>query len=145
MPPQSPSPPTAKLSIDDLISRKGQPLSSETLDTASVVLLWPYSSLSHRISLVLAEPPFHAKRVCISFSGPAADAIAHSGVSVGDLVRLCLDGAQWEERRASSSDAKPTLLFRGRLKCEVRVLECENLYVVGKRIDVAKRVTDYNA
>ena len=120
MPPHSPLPPSAQLSLEDLISHEGQPLHSRTLDASSVVLLWPYSSLSHKISLVLAEPQFHTKRICVSFSGPAADAIAHSGVSVGDSVKLCLDGAQWEDGRVSSSDAKPTLLFRGRLKCEVR-------------------------
>lgn len=67
--------------------------------------------------MILAEPRFHTKRIRVSFSGSAADAVAHSGVSVGDSIALCLDGARWET--SDLPGLEPALHFCSRLKCEV--------------------------
>ena len=124
MPPRSPSSPaSAQISIETLLSEADEQLTEftkTTLDASSIVLLWPYSSLNHKLSLVLAEPQFHTQRVRVTFSGPAADAVAHSDVNVGDSIRLCLDGARWETQ--GMVGVERVLQFHGRLKCEVRRL-----------------------
>ena len=100
--------------ISNLLSAPEELLHTYTLDASPIILLWPYSSSSHHLSLVLGEPPFHVQRIHVTFNGPAADALAGAGASVGDTLVLSLDGAQWEVCGAGRA-----LRFNDRLACEV--------------------------
>ncbi|KZF20335.1 hypothetical protein L228DRAFT_262996 [Xylona heveae TC161] len=66
---------------------------------AVVSLIWPYSSSSRTISVLLAEPDFRLRRdggqIRVQFSEPCARAVAGSGIETGDEVILSLVGAEW--------------------------------------------------
>ncbi|PYH78513.1 hypothetical protein BO82DRAFT_154788 [Aspergillus uvarum CBS 121591] len=63
-----------------------------------VALLWPYSSSTRSISLLLAEPDFRLRRsggqVRVVFHGPVAEEVAKSQVGIGDNVYLSLHGSR---------------------------------------------------
>ncbi|RAK80370.1 uncharacterized protein BO72DRAFT_522280 [Aspergillus fijiensis CBS 313.89] len=63
-----------------------------------VALLWPYSSSTHSISLLLAEPDFRLRRsggqVRVVFHGHIAEEVAKSQVGIGDNVYLSLNGSR---------------------------------------------------
>ncbi|RAH85061.1 hypothetical protein BO86DRAFT_376656 [Aspergillus japonicus CBS 114.51] len=63
-----------------------------------VALLWPYSSSTRSISLLLAEPDFRLRRsggqVRVVFHGPVAEEVAKSHVGIGDNVYLSLHGSR---------------------------------------------------
>lgn len=65
---------------------------------AAVTLVWPYSSSSRTISLLLAEPDFRLRRsngqVKATFHSGAAEKVAESQVGIGDHVRFSLSGLQ---------------------------------------------------
>ncbi|KAL1297778.1 hypothetical protein AAFC00_006315 [Neodothiora populina] len=75
------------------------PVPSDTVITALVSLLWPYSSTTGQCALLLADPDFRKRyrkgQVRVRFSGPSARAIAKSKISIGDQVDIRLDGARW--------------------------------------------------
>ncbi|KAK4991635.1 Histone deacetylase complex subunit [Elasticomyces elasticus] len=66
---------------------------------AVVTLLWPYSSGTRQCALLFAEPDFRLRykkgQVRVCFSGASAQAVATSGIGIGDEVSLRLDGAEW--------------------------------------------------
>lgn len=66
---------------------------------AIVTLTWPYSSATGSVAFLLAEPDFRLRRskgqVRVQFSGSSAKYISKAGISSGDEVILCLDGAEW--------------------------------------------------
>src|SRR5271170_6196959 len=66
---------------------------------AVVALVWPYSSSTRALSLLLAEPDVRLRKgkgqVKVSFYGPSAEAVAKGQVGIGDTVKLGLEGAQW--------------------------------------------------
>ncbi|KAJ5831987.1 hypothetical protein N7474_000298 [Penicillium riverlandense] len=61
---------------------------------AAVTLVWPYSSSTKSLSLLLAEPDFRLRRsngqVKVTFHGRVAERVAESAVGIGDEVRLAL-------------------------------------------------------
>lgn len=66
---------------------------------AAVVLVWPYSSSTRALSLLLAEPDVRLRKgkgqVKVTFHGRSAEAVAKGQVGIGDTVQLGLEGAQW--------------------------------------------------
>lgn len=68
---------------------------------ATVTLLWPYSSSTKSLSLLLAEPDFRLRRshgqVKATFHGQTAERVATSHVGIGDNVRLALKGTKFVE------------------------------------------------
>ncbi|KAK1144349.1 hypothetical protein N8T08_005501 [Aspergillus melleus] len=65
---------------------------------AVVTLLWPYSSSTKSLSLLLAEPDFRLRRsngqVKVIFHGPVAEDVAKSKLGIGDDVYLDLAGSR---------------------------------------------------
>ncbi|KAL2349837.1 hypothetical protein BJ546DRAFT_1085586 [Cryomyces antarcticus] len=94
---------------------------------AIVTLLWPYSSSTRRCAFLLAEPDFRLRRsrgqVRVQITGPSAQAVAKSGIGIGDEVTLGLRGAQWiKDEGALKTPGRSVdweLLFRGRLVLQV--------------------------
>lgn len=66
---------------------------------AAVTLVWPYSSSTKSLSLLLAEPDFRLRRshgqVKAIFHGRVAEEVAGSHLGIGDAVRLSLKGAKF--------------------------------------------------
>lgn len=92
-----------------------------------VALIWPYSSSQKAISILLAEPDFRLRhergQVRLHFSGPSAQAMKESGLSIGDEISLALEGAEWVKGAAFSSTPGKgidwELRFRRRLVLQV--------------------------
>ncbi|KAL1886096.1 hypothetical protein Plec18167_000024 [Paecilomyces lecythidis] len=98
--PQSAYIPIAELSPDrDDISTKSV--------HAVVTLVWPYSSSSQSLSLLLAEPDFRLRRsqgqVKVNFHGISAQEVAQTHVGIGDEVRLSLEGVRWTDTQGPSA------------------------------------------
>ncbi|KAJ9365134.1 hypothetical protein C8Q69DRAFT_516471 [Paecilomyces variotii] len=68
---------------------------------AVVTLVWPYSSSSQSLSLLLAEPDFRLRRsqgqVKVNFHGTSAQEVAQTHVGIGDEVHLSLKGVRWTD------------------------------------------------
>ena len=66
-----------------------------------VTLVWPYSSFTQSLSLLLVEPDFRLRRqqgqVRVRFQGSSARAVAKAGLSSGDELALGLQGVSWEK------------------------------------------------
>ncbi|KAL2220252.1 hypothetical protein M432DRAFT_608594 [Thermoascus aurantiacus ATCC 26904] len=74
---------------------------------AVVTLVWPFSSSSRCLSLLLAEPDFRLRRtngqVKVTFHGFCAEEVALTQVGIGDKVVLRLDGARWADNEAATA------------------------------------------
>lgn len=74
---------------------------------AVVTLVWPYSSSSQSLSLLLAEPDFRLRRsqgqVKVNFHGISAQEVAQTHVGIGDEVRLSLEGVRWTDTQGPSA------------------------------------------
>ncbi|KAL4952133.1 hypothetical protein BDW69DRAFT_25483 [Aspergillus filifer] len=72
---------------------------------AVVTLLWPYSSSTKSLSLLLAEPDFRLRRsngqVKVFFHGRIAQEVASTHIGIGDDVRLSLAGSRFEKNDAA--------------------------------------------
>ncbi|KAL4964417.1 uncharacterized protein BDV14DRAFT_77314 [Aspergillus stella-maris] len=72
---------------------------------AVVTLLWPYSSSTQTLSLLLAEPDFRLRRsngqVKVFFHGRIAQEVANTHIGIGDNVRLSLAGSRLEKNDAA--------------------------------------------
>ncbi|KAF5867130.1 hypothetical protein ETB97_004050 [Aspergillus alliaceus] len=66
---------------------------------ACVTLIWPYSSSTKSLSLLLAEPDFRLRhsngQIKAVFHGPIAESVAQSRIGIGDSVYLDLAGARF--------------------------------------------------
>lgn len=73
---------------------------------ATVTLVWPYSSSTKSLSLLLSEPDFRLRRlngqVKATFHGHVAEKIAKSQVGIGDTVRLALKGSEFVANDAAT-------------------------------------------
>ncbi|KAI9933263.1 hypothetical protein MW887_007736 [Aspergillus wentii] len=73
---------------------------------ATVTLIWPYSSSTKSISLLLAEPDFRLRRsngqVKVIFHGAVAENVAKSQVGIGDEVYLSLAGSRLVNNEAAT-------------------------------------------
>jgi hypothetical protein len=102
---------------------------------AVVALVWPYSSSTRALSLLLAEPDVRLRKskgqVKVTFHGPSAEAVAKGRIGIGDTVQLGLEGAQWVQ----SSDEVATpgkkiewdLAFSGKANLDVFEFEWLNI------------------
>ncbi|PYH51291.1 uncharacterized protein BO96DRAFT_439082 [Aspergillus niger CBS 101883] len=72
---------------------------------AVVTLLWPYSSSTRSLSLLLAEPDFRLRRtngqVKVVFHGLVAEEVAKSHVGIGDTVFIRLAGSRFVDNEVS--------------------------------------------
>ncbi|PLB51907.1 hypothetical protein P170DRAFT_471831 [Aspergillus steynii IBT 23096] len=72
---------------------------------ATVTLLWPYSSSTKSLGLLLAEPDFRLRRsngqVKVIFHGPVAKDVAKSKIGIGDDVCLDLAGSRFVSNDAA--------------------------------------------
>lgn len=66
---------------------------------AVVTLSWPYSSSTRQCALLLSERDFRLRarggQIRVKFSGPAARAVAHGKLGIGDEVVLELGAGEW--------------------------------------------------
>ena len=66
---------------------------------AEIVLVWPYSSSSRSLSLLLASRNIRARKskgqVKVTFGGGCAGDIALTRLGIGDVVKLSLQHAEW--------------------------------------------------
>ncbi|KAI9716180.1 MAG: hypothetical protein M1828_000463 [Chrysothrix sp. TS-e1954] len=100
---------------------------TQSIIKAVVTLIWPYSSSSETLAILVAEPDFrlrHRKgQVRIVLRGPAANALAASKLANGDLVSICLDGAVWNHdittQHTPGRSVEGNLLFTHRLKVTI--------------------------
>jgi len=74
--------------------------------SATVTLVWPYSSSTKSFALLLAEPDFRLRRsngqVKVVFHGRVAEKVAGSLVGIGDHVSLALNGLEFVENIAAT-------------------------------------------
>ncbi|KAJ5524542.1 Telomere end binding protein [Penicillium frequentans] len=80
--------------------------SQEKCIEATVTLVWPYSSSTKCLSLLLAEPDFRLRRlhgqVKAIFHGRVAEQVAASHVSIGDNVCLAMKGSKFVANDAAT-------------------------------------------
>lgn len=108
---------------------------------AVVALVWPYSSSTKALSLLLAEPDIRLRKrkgqVKVTFHGPSAEAVAKGQVGIGDTVQLGLEGAQWipSSENVSTPGKKIgwDLVFNGRADLDV----WEYLNIIQKKLSDA--------
>jgi hypothetical protein len=89
--------------------------------------VWPYSSSTRALSLLLAEPDVRLRKgkgqVKVTFHGPSAEAVAKGQVGIGDTVQLGLEGAQWiqssENVSTPGKKVEWDLVFDGRADLDV--------------------------
>ncbi|KAI5283465.1 hypothetical protein KEM54_002115, partial [Ascosphaera aggregata] len=70
--------------------------------TAVVTLVWPYSSASKGLSLLLSDPDFRLRytkngQVRVHFRSPAAEEVVKLKISIGDQLLLSVVGSQWKQ------------------------------------------------
>lgn len=104
---QSPPPGALAQSIPVPIAQLSPSLENagERSVNAVVTLVWPFSSSSRSLSLLLAEPDFRLRRtngqVKATFHGFCAEEVARTQVGIGDKVVLSLDGVKWTDNEAA--------------------------------------------
>jgi hypothetical protein len=73
---------------------------------ATVSLVWPYSSSTKSLGLLLAEPDFRLRRsngqVKVVFHGRVAESVADQHVGIGDTVCLSLKDSSFVPNDAAS-------------------------------------------
>lgn len=73
---------------------------------AVVTLLWPYSSFSKSLTLLLAEPDFRLRRsngqVKVCFHEDVAEEVARTHIGIGDTVNLNLSGSRFAKNDAAA-------------------------------------------
>ncbi|EXJ76559.1 uncharacterized protein A1O5_01067 [Cladophialophora psammophila CBS 110553] len=105
LPPQPTAPaPTAKLDtttqtpIADLAPSHSEPAAHIL---AQVALVWPYSSSTGTLALLLADPDIRRRKsrgqVKVVFRSGCAREVAKTQVGIGDTVKLALVGCEWKE------------------------------------------------
>ncbi|KAJ5649692.1 uncharacterized protein N7484_003415 [Penicillium longicatenatum] len=96
-PPAPNAPQLAKIPIAQLSPTLEQ--SQEKCIEATVTLVWPYSSSTKSLSLLLAEPDFRLRRlhgqVKVIFHGRVAEQVAASHIGIGDNICLALKGSNF--------------------------------------------------
>jgi hypothetical protein len=92
-----------KVPIAELSPDLEQPADKSIL--ATVTLVWPYSSATKSLSLLLAEPDFRLRRskgqVKVTFHGRVAEKVAESHVGIGDSICLGLNGIKFISNQAN--------------------------------------------
>lgn len=94
---------------------------------AVVTLIWPFSASNRSAALLLADPDFRQRRsggqIRVQLRGPAAKAVSVSGVSIGDVVGLQLNGGSWIETntttRTPGRSVSADLLFKQTITLDI--------------------------
>ena len=90
---------------------------------AVVTLVWPYSSATNSLSLLLAEPDFRLRRsngqVKVIFHGPVAEKVATTHAGIGDEFVLNLAGSRLVNNSAGGNYVAWDLHFDDRVFLEV--------------------------
>lgn len=101
---------------------------------AVVTLVWPYSSATRSLSLLLAEPDFRLRRangqVKVIFYGFAAERIAKTQVGIGDEVTLSLAGSRLVNNEKTGNCLAWDVHFDDRVFLEVlpnRISVCDGV------------------
>ncbi|KAJ5365854.1 hypothetical protein N7517_008740 [Penicillium concentricum] len=72
---------------------------AESSFLAAVALVWPYSSSTKSVSLLLAEPDFRLRgakgQIKVTFHGNLAEKVAESHVGIGDAICLALKNTKF--------------------------------------------------
>lgn len=95
---------------------------------AVIMLLWPFSSTTKELKLLISEPDFRLRsahgQIRVICRNEVAEVVAKSQAGIGDTLLLGLDGVRWEKRpdeQASfAGEAEWSLLFSERIIMEVR-------------------------
>ena len=98
---------------------------------ALITLTWPYNSIKKSVAFRAAEPDFRLRQdngqVRVQLHGPAARAVAESGIGSGDEIIFSLEGAAWvseeQQYHLSGGGIKWQLVFRDKLRllvCRVK-------------------------
>ncbi|SMQ53603.1 unnamed protein product [Zymoseptoria tritici ST99CH_3D7] len=114
---------------------------------AIVTLLWPYSSATRSLALLLASPDVRLRReggqVRVRFTGRGASAIATARLGIGDEVVLELEGGRWSGEEEGGSKVRTPgkgvqgeLVFGGRVG--VRVLKRSGLGTGDEEVGVGE-------
>ena len=98
----SPTEPDSFATLTPIRISEISPISSSNTNgyiEAVIVLIWPYSSSSRSLSLLLADKDVRLRRskgqVKVNFDGKCAEAVALTRLEIGDTVKLGLLGASW--------------------------------------------------
>ncbi|OBT88569.1 hypothetical protein VE02_03975 [Pseudogymnoascus sp. 03VT05] len=103
---------------------------------AVVTLIWPYSSSSKTLSVLLAEPDFRLRQsrgqVKVQFAGSSAKHVFDAGIGSGDELVVSLNGAEWMPESASAAQTPGRgieweLKFAERLVLQIRKCESGNI------------------
>lgn len=117
-----------RVHIADIKERLTSTDASNTYIEAAVQLVWPFSSVTSQLSLLLIEKDVSfrdtAAQLKITFHDACAKQVARSRVGIGDIVQLRLAGATAEhEHEELSTPGKKTgfdLHFRKSVHLQVR-------------------------
>ena len=90
---------------------------------AVVTLVWPYSSATKTLSLLLSEVDFRLRRakgqVKVIFYGAVAEKVAKSKVGIGDEVALSLNGSRLVNNETTGNCVAWDVHFDDRVLLEV--------------------------
>ncbi|KIW44264.1 uncharacterized protein PV06_05286 [Exophiala oligosperma] len=94
---------------------------------ASVALVWPYSSSTRTLALLLADSDIPVRKprgqVKVIFHDGSAREVAKTKVGIGDLLHLGLAGCKWQENKDNiSTPGKKiswNLVFQGQVTAEI--------------------------
>ena len=106
---------------------------------AIVTLIWPYSSSTSTLKVLLAEPDFRLRRtrgqVRVQFSGSSARSVFETGIGSGDEVILSLDGVDWtKDESAGQTPGRSIdweLKFSERLVLKVKFISVGTMRISG--------------
>lgn len=78
---------------------------------AVVTLIWPYSSSTGTLTVLLAEPDFRLRRakgqVRVKLTGSSAKSVAEAGIGSGDELKLSLLGAEFVQDDTAAHGRTP--------------------------------------
>ncbi|KAL4742086.1 hypothetical protein BDV11DRAFT_181531 [Aspergillus similis] len=84
---------------------------SQSSINSVVTLLWPYSSSTKTLGVLLAEPDFRLRRsngqVKVFFHGHVAEEVARTHIGIGDIVYLSLTGSRLAKNDANAATQTP--------------------------------------
>lgn len=104
---------------------------------ATVVLIWPYSSMTHQYALLLADSDVRARRggypVRVCFTGEVGKAMALQRIQIGDEVILGLKGFEFVKTEGAipGGCTDEELLYSSTVACRVlrNCVEVANLEI----------------
>lgn len=127
--PPNARPPWTKVPIAQLSPNLDQ-LEDKCIN-ATVTLVWPYSSATKSLALLLAEPDFRLRRpngqVKAVFHGHVAEKVAGSLVGIGDNIRLALSGLELVDNNSAAQTPGRSIAWDVHFKNHVSLEVCQML------------------